>query len=112
LKEASKAMARGDKVRELGTRLDKAHTKLVNALGEIEQELKGLEGILSKELLGRFRSATDDIDGQLDDVQAIYSELDDEAGEIDSQEAEDEAIIERLEADIEKAKGSNDEDGA
>lgn len=104
-------MARGDTVRGLGTRLDKAHTKLVNALSEIEHEVKDLDGVLSKELLGRLRSATDDIDGQLDEVQTIYGELDAEAGEIDTQEAEDEATIERLEAEVEKAKG-DDENGA
>lgn len=97
-------MARGDKTRELGTRLDAVHTRLYTIQNDLHSELIELKDILAPKLLERLRSSVAEFDSANDDVQAIYEELDNVADELDSDESDDESDQERCEAELADAR--------
>jgi hypothetical protein len=97
-------MARGDKTRALGSRLDEAHTKLVTAHFTLQDDLKVLEGILSRDLLQKFGDLLEGLDSANDDVQSIYGELDRVADDLDSDEGDDESDKRQLEKELAEAQ--------
>jgi septal ring factor EnvC (AmiA/AmiB activator) len=93
-------MARGDKTRELGKRLDDIHTKLYKVHGELIEEIDKLDGILHPKLLESLRDVASDFDSANDDVQSTYNDLDTAADDLDSDESEDESTRRELEKDL------------
>lgn len=109
-------MARGDKVRTLGKKLDDVHTSLVKAWGRFNDKINQLDGILSEGIIEELKDMHHDFNSANDEVENVYCELAETADELDADESEDESTKRELEKELATVQGRieelENEDGA